>query len=982
MESYNNKSKDELIKEIETLKRNVKDLEKNKLKFKKDEEELSLEKNNLKNVFNAMADGIYIVNQQYDIQYVNPVLIKDFGSYEGQKCYEFFHDRTEVCPWCKNADVFEGKTVRWEWYSAKNNRTYDLIDTPLTNPDGSISKLEIFRDITNRKRAEEALKLSNENFQQLVSNITTVIWKADIGKNGAFENTYSSPVLDELLELPPGTMRNDWDKYFSYIKPEYLEQVNKAFKEAIISPGKEINCEYEVLKDTGQTAWFHSNGRCFEKSGKLHVFGSTTDITERKQAEKALKQSELFRRRVFDSSKIPIIVMESTSFKYIDINTAAVKKYGFPSYEASLGKTPLDVSAPVQYDGTPSSQKAVFYIEKALKEGSVTFEWLHRYPNGEFWDAEVHLLSFQSNDKTLIQFSLIDITERKKAEEALRESEARFQKLLENIPTVAVQGYNADGIIHYWNKANELIYGYTAEEAIGKNLVDMIIPSEMKEDVQKLIKHGAKTGEMPPAAELTLMRKDGNPVTVFSSYAVVQQSGKEPLLFCMDMDLTERKQAEELLQKSEAQLRQVIDAVPHMIFAKDRDGRFIIANKAVADGCGTSPENIVGKTHPELLGANTEQYESYLADDREVIDSGKLKFIPEEDYTYPDGHSVVLETTKIPFTSAGIPAVLGVSVDITVRKQAENMLRSSEMLYHSTIDSMDEHINVIDANFRIQLFNAPLTRWCKELGINTDEIIGQSLFEVFPFLDEKKVRDECTQVLETQKPVITHENSILGGKEIITETRKVPAIKDGIVTRIVTIITDITEYKQTIEALRKSEERFRQVTESAEEWVWEVDETALYTYASPIVEKLLGYKPEELVGKKHSFDLFHPDDYEPLKKATFELFAEKKPLFRFLNKNVHKNGNIVWLSTTGLPILDKKGNLLGYRGTDIDITERKKAEEELKKHRDHLEELVKERTKELEKKNKDLEEFNELFIDREFRIKELRDKVKELEAKL
>ena len=159
------------------------------------------------------------------------------------------------------------------------------------------SEIDLLKTVANvistifeRRQAEEALKASNENFQQVVSNITTVVWKADIGSNGTFENTYSSPVIDELLGLPAGTMKNDWDRFFSYIKPEYLEQVNNAFREAIISPGKKIDCEYEVLKDNGQTAWFHSNGRCFEKNGKLHVFGSTTDITERKRAERELQE--------------------------------------------------------------------------------------------------------------------------------------------------------------------------------------------------------------------------------------------------------------------------------------------------------------------------------------------------------------------------------------------------------------------------------------------------------------------------------------------------------------------------------------------------------------------------------------------------------------------------------------------------------------------------------------------------------------------
>jgi PAS domain-containing protein len=111
------------------------------------ERELRVERDNLLNILESMEDGVYIVDEKYNVQYANRSLIEEFGLYEERKCYAYFQDREGVCPWCKNPKVFMGRTVRWEWDSSRNNKTYDLIDTPLKKPDGNIWKLEIFRPV-------------------------------------------------------------------------------------------------------------------------------------------------------------------------------------------------------------------------------------------------------------------------------------------------------------------------------------------------------------------------------------------------------------------------------------------------------------------------------------------------------------------------------------------------------------------------------------------------------------------------------------------------------------------------------------------------------------------------------------------------------------------------------------------------------------------------------------------------------------------
>lgn len=183
-------------------------------------------------------------------------------------------------------------------------------------------------------------------------------------------------------------------------------------------------------------------------------------------------------------------------------------------------------------------------------------------------------------------------------------------------------------------------------------------------------------------------------------------------------------------------------------------------------------------------------------------------------------------------------------------------------------------------------------------------------------------------------------------------------------TSIESLNKEITERTKAEESLRKSEERFKKVAESAQEWIWEVNADGLYTYSSPVVEIILGYKPEEVVGKKYFYDFFAPEVKEKLKKAAFETFAKREGFKKFINPNLHKNGSIAILQTSGFPILDSKGNLRGYRGTDTDITERRKAEKEQRR-------LI-----------KDLEETNKIMVGRELRMVELKKKINELSKEL
>ncbi len=157
-----------------------------------------------------------------------------------------------------------------------------------------------------------------------------------------------------------------------------------------------------------------------------------------------------------------------------------------------------------------------------------------------------------------------------------------------------------------------------------------------------------------------------------------------------------------------------------------------------------------------------------------------------------------------------------------------------------------------------------------------------------------------------------------------------PLNNDGEVSGALIVLDNLAEDPQVERAISKMEARFNQVAENALEWIWEVDADGVYTYASPVIKKVLGYDPSEVVGKKHFYDLFIPENRERDKKQAFETFAEKRAFREFLNQNLHKDGSVIWLSTSGVPILDKRGVLLGYRGADTDITARRRSEEKMR----------------------------------------------------
>ncbi|MFW5700011.1 MAG: PAS domain S-box protein [Bacteroidota bacterium] len=395
---------------------------------------------------------------------------------------------------------------------------------------------------------------------------------------------------------------------------------------------------------------------------------------EEKVAKKtaALKASEEKFRKFFEEDLTGDFLISAEGI-ILDCNKAFLAIFGYDSKNELLN----------QHINILHDDKSEFeHIKKMLEESGVlrNYETKRRCKNGKLIHViENEVATFGQTDKiTEIQGYVYDNTEHKQAEESRRVAEIRFESVLRNTMTVSVQGYAMDGTVRYWNPASETIYGYTAQEAMGRNLLDLIIPPNMRDDVRKAILKMAETGTAIPAAELQLMRKDGSHVSVYSSHAIVQFPWHDAELFCIDIDITERKQAEEALRDSQQRIQSIFRSAPVGIGVVI-DRMLMEANPRLCEITGYGAGELIGKS-ARMLYPSAKDYEYVGREKYQQIKSYGTGTV-ETRWKRKDGDIIDVLLSSTPIDTKDLSkGVTFTALDITERKQAEQALHRIEWM--------------------------------------------------------------------------------------------------------------------------------------------------------------------------------------------------------------------------------------------------------------------------------------------------------------
>lgn len=535
----------------------------------------------------------------------------------------------------------------------------------------------------------------------------------------------------------------------------------------------------------------------------------------------------------------------------------------------------------------------------------------------------------------------------------LSQSEIRYQKLFEGAHDAAFI-LDTRGVHLEANEKASALLGYTQEEFRGLSFRDIVVPSAIPDSELKLEK--LLKAEDLPIYEKEFRTKDGKIIPVeISASGIRDESGDVVFIQSIVRDITERKQAEEALQRSEKQYKDLFENSPIGIYRTTPEGRILMANPAALRMLGFSSFEKLAQRDLEKEGYNAGYPRSRF---KELIErEGQITGL-ESAWVRKDGSIVYFSENAqaVRDDSGSILYYEGTVEDITERKHAEEELKKREERFRALMRNSSDIVYVLNSEGIIQYVSPNVQQ---VLGYS-DQIGPEEHLGVLDFVhpeDKDKAGKALTELVDILDRTLSYEFRIRdsNGSYLWVEAWGKNLLHDPAVTGIVLNIRDITERKRAEEMLKFSEEKYRTLVENLNVGVYRVTpgRDGQFVDVNQAFVKMLGYKNKEEVLKLKVSDIYcNPED-----RVGFSQRVSSQGLLR--NEELHlkrKNGTSFIGSDSSTTVYDADGAILCFDGILEDITERKRVEEELEKYRLHLEELVEDRTSEVVQANRRLQE--------------------------
>ena len=454
---------------------------------------LRLETENILNILRSMEDWIYIANEQCKIEYINPALRRELGPVEGRKCYEYFGNRKEICPWCAEQGVFKGKTVHWEWDLSRKQKTYDVVSTPTRNTDGSVSRLSILRDLTALKKAQKALEERELLYRSLTESVADGVVLVQDGiilfVNNAFVDMfgYTDPeemALMDVFELFDSEFRELFRKVFD--PEERDEDIGSLLW------GMCVTKESEKI-------WVSTNRSVIRLKSRPAILATMRDITEQVLWEKSMQEETEFLRK--ENIKLRSNIKERFKFGNIigkslpmqNVYELILKAAGSDANVIVLGEsgTGKELVARAIHEMSPRADKAFVPVNcGAIPENLVESEFFgHR--RGAFTGAHIDKTGYlhTADGGTLFLDEVGELG---------LNIQVKFLRALENgeyIPVGDTQVHNSNfRVISATNRDfSEMVSkGKVREDFYYRiSIIPVVLPPlrEKKEDIPLLIEH-------------------------------------------------------------------------------------------------------------------------------------------------------------------------------------------------------------------------------------------------------------------------------------------------------------------------------------------------------------------------------------------------------------------------------------------------------------------------------------------------------------